>query len=94
MIDEVKSEEAQLLDVRRSDEWQEGHAEHAVHIPVDELLNGEIGSLKSDKKIYIYCLSGGRAGRAATYLREKGFQAENVGGLRDWLHTGGTLAKS
>ncbi|MBI5405714.1 rhodanese-like domain-containing protein [Candidatus Kaiserbacteria bacterium] len=94
MIDEVKSGSAQLLDVRRADEWQSGHAEHAIHIPVDDLLQGAIGPLMPSKKIYVYCLSGGRAGRAATYLQSQGFQAENADGLADWLRAGGTLAKS
>lgn len=85
--DEVKSGEAQLLDVRTIEEWNEGHAEHALHIPVDELLNGEkTGSLVPAKKIYVYCQAGGRAGRAAAYLQEHGFQAENVGGLSAWLN--------
>jgi rhodanese-related sulfurtransferase len=94
MIDEVKSGETQLLDVRTLEEWQEGHAEHAVHIPIDELLNGDTGSLDLGKKIYIYCRSGSRASVATRYLQERGFQAESIGGLRNWLHEGGVLAKS
>jgi|CXWL01.1.fsa_nt_gi rhodanese-related sulfurtransferase len=85
MIDEVKSGDAQLLDVRSLEEWQAGHADHALHIPVDELLQGKIDLLLPTKKIYVYCASGGRAGRAAHYLQEHGFNAENVGGLSDWL---------
>jgi len=83
--EEVAAGEAQVLDVRTEDEWAGGHAEYALHIPVDDLLRGEMGALDSNKKVYTYCAAGGRAGRAAKYLREHGFQAENVGGLKDWL---------
>ena len=87
----MKSGNAQLLDVRTLEEWKEGHAEHALHISVDELLRSEMGELVSSKKTYIYCRSGGRAGTAAKYLKGRGFEAENVGGLGDWLRAGGIL---
>ncbi len=83
-IDEVTSGVAQLVDVRTLEEWNEGHAEHAVHIPLDELLQGKTDALMPTKKIYTYCQAGGRAGQAAAYLKQEGFQVESVGGLSDW----------
>lgn len=94
MIEEVASGIAQLLDVRTPEEWSEGRAEHAVLIPVDKLIAGAIDSLLPSKKIYVYCKGGVRAGTAAAYLEGKGFQAENVGGLNDWLRAGGALSVS
>lgn len=91
MLEEVKSGIAQLLDVRTPEEWNEGRAEHAVLIPVDKLIAGATDSLLPSKKIYVYCKGGVRAGTAVTYLRGKGFQAENVGGLTDWVRAGGIL---
>lgn len=88
--DEVKSGEAQLLDVRTPTEWGEGHAPHALLIPVDELVAGKTDQLVPTKRIYVYCRSGGRAGVATNYLQEHGFQAENVGGLTDWMRTNNT----
>jgi rhodanese-related sulfurtransferase len=85
-IDEVVSGSAQLLDVRTPEEWDEGHAEHAVHISIDDLLQGKTEPLDPTKKIYVYCQAGGRAGRATAYLQQQGFEAENVGGLSTWLH--------
>ena len=84
-VNEVISGDAQLLDVRTHEEWGDGHAELALHIPVQELLNGKTDLLISTKKIYVYCQSGGRAGLAVTYLQQQGFQAENVGGLDIWI---------
>lgn len=91
MIDEVKAGQAQLLDVRTAPEWEEEHAEYATHIPLDELLAGGTSQLDATKKIYIYCHSGGRAGMAVQYLKQHGFQAENVGGLSDWLRRAPSL---
>lgn len=85
MHDEVIAGSAQLLDVRSSEEWKEGHAENAIHIPIENLLKGETNLLKPEKKIYVYCFSGGRAGLAAKYLQEKGYHVETVGGLGTWL---------
>lgn len=82
---EVMSGQAQLLDVRRQDEWDAEHVKEALHIPLDVLLRGEQSELLDrTKKIYIYCMAGGRADRATTYLKGQGFQAENIGGLSDW----------
>lgn len=91
MIDDVQKGEAQLLDVRSEDEWDAGHAAGALHIPIHTLIEGAVKPLDPAKKVYIYCAAGGRAGRAATYLREHGFTAENVGGLSDWVAAGGAV---
>ncbi len=83
-FEEVETGTAQLLDVRTLAEWQGGHAEHALHIPVDVLMQGNYEPLDTARKIYVYCAAGGRAGRVAVYLKTVGFDAENVGGLKDW----------
>lgn len=93
MIDDVGSQKAQLLDVRTVEEWEGGHAEHALHIPIDELLKDETSLLQPAQTIYVYCASGGRAGTATKYLQERSFRAKNIGGLKDWIRAGGTLAK-
>ncbi len=83
-FEEVEKGTVQLLDVRTLAEWEEGHAEHAIHIPVDVLVKGNHESLDSSKRTYVYCAAGGRAGTATQYLTSLGFTAENVGGLQDW----------
>lgn len=92
MIDDVRDNKAQLLDVRGYDEWNGGHAKDAVHISVDIIMAGKVDELDSTKPVYVYCASGGRAGMATKYLSKSGFQAENVGGLRDWVKAGGEVA--
>jgi phage shock protein E len=79
-----------LIDVRSTEEWQEGHIDGAHHIPIDELdaRLKEVESLTGgdkDKPIVTYCRSGGRAGRAKDKLLEAGYRkVTNAGGMSDW----------
>lgn len=81
---------ALLIDVRTQEEWDEGHIEGAVLIPIDELPDrmGEIeGAAGGDKTkpIVVYCRSGGRAGRAKQSLLDAGYEnVSNLGGVSDW----------
>lgn len=89
-IKEVANGDAVLLDVRRDDEWAEGHAEQAVHFDSAKIEAGELPDIPKDKKIYVYCKSGGRAGKSATIMQNNGFaDVHNLGGLTDWLSAGG-----
>lgn len=88
---EVLDHKALLIDVRGNDEWDGGHAKNALHLSVDRIMNGELPTKDASKKIYVYCASGGRASMAASYLKQKGFVAENLGGLRDWKAAGGAV---
>ena len=77
-----------ILDVRTPDEFNEGHIEGAVLIPVDE-LEGRLDELPVDKPIITYCESGGRSATAAAILVENGFtQVYDMGGITDWIDKG------
>ena len=72
-----------ILDVRSTDEFNEGHVRGALHIP-DYKIAEEIESKVPDKKtpVYIYCYSGARAGSAARQMRYLGYEAvHNMGGI-------------
>ena len=85
------AEGAVLLDVRRQDEFTQGHADGATLIPVDE-LGGRMAEVEAltagdhDKPIVLYCGSGKRAAKAKDLLLSAGFRrVVNVGGLNDYL---------
>ena len=81
-------EDATLLDVREPDEWEAGHAEGAVHIPLMELPQ-RIGELPDDADLYVICRSGGRSARAVAWLAQNGYDATNVdGGMGAWASAG------
>lgn len=76
-----------LLDVRSQGEYDEGHLEGAVLIPVGELKErvGELGDNK-DTPIVVYCKKGIRAARAQGILEDNGFtNVVNGGSYEDLL---------
>jgi len=76
---------ALLLDVRTAEEFQGGHIEGAVNIPVGE-LEGRLAELPApDQPIVVYCRSGQRSGNARTMLVKRGFsQVHNLGPMSAW----------
>lgn len=88
---EVDNGSAILVDVRRDDEWNASHATGAVHLPIDRIMGGELPTQDTSKKLYLYCGSGGRAGRATHFLKSQGFEAKNLGGLTSWKRAGGSV---
>lgn len=62
--------EAVLLDTRRDLEWDDGHVEDAVHVPLHELLE-RMGELP-DSTLLVHCASGFRSSIAASLLARSG----------------------
>jgi len=61
-----------ILDVRQQEEYDAGHIDNAVLIPLN-VLPGRYSELPRDKTIVVYCRSGGRSARAVAFLRAQGF---------------------
>lgn len=71
-----------LLDVRTTEEVEEGYAEGFMNIPVDE-LRARIGEIPAGKPVYIMCYSGLRSYVANRILIQNGFDCYNfTGGYR------------
>jgi len=90
-IDEL-TDDAFLLDVREDDEWQAGHAEGALHVPMSQFAAryGEVTeAAPQDGRINVICRSGGRSAQVAMYLAQQGMDAVNVaGGMEAWAAAG------
>lgn len=74
----VKQEKAVLVDVRSQEEWNKGHIEGAIFLPVTSLRKGgdakEIAKKLPKKKIiYTFCVVGMRAKAAAKVLVQQGY---------------------
>ena len=71
---------AQLVDVRTVEEYQSGHIDGSVNIPLNELENrlGELAG-KNDN-IVVFCYSGGRASQAKKTLNGLGYNKVYNGG--------------
>lgn len=61
-----------ILDVRTKEEFEFGHIENAVNIPVDE-LRSRLSEIPSDKPVYIYCAVGLRGYTASRILLQHGY---------------------
>ena len=75
-----------ILDVRTPEEFEAGHIENAVLLPLGELLERvETVIPNKDHVILIYCRSGNRSNQAAHLLSELGYaRVYDFGGIIDW----------
>lgn len=78
-VEYVLAQHPYLLDVRTPEEFANGHFPNAVNIPVDDLRK-RISEVPTDRQIAVYCQVGQRGYLATRILRQKGFNAVNVGG--------------
>jgi glyoxylase-like metal-dependent hydrolase (beta-lactamase superfamily II)/rhodanese-related sulfurtransferase len=74
-----------LVDVRTAPEWQQGHIDGAVNVPLSR-LGDQLSELHADRPLVVYCTSGYRSAIAASLLRREGLPrvADLVGGLGAW----------
>lgn len=72
-------ENATVLDVRTEMEFNNGHIEGAINIPVDS-LRARLPELDKNKEILEYCQVGLRGYVAARILEQKGFKVKNLTG--------------
>ena len=72
-------ENTTILDVRTEIEFDNGHIEGAINIPVDSLRE-RMGELDKNKEILEYCQVGIRGYVAARILSQKGFKVKNLTG--------------
>ena len=75
---------ALVVDVREQVEWDAGHIEGAVLMPLGELGN-RVAELPRERRMVIVCRTGSRSGYAADALHGAGYDVANLrGGLFAW----------
>lgn len=81
-------ERVQILDVREADEWDVGHIEGAVHVPMGDLAARQ-DDIATDRPVVCVCRSGARSGHVTTALVNAGYDAHNMeGGMQAWSRAG------
>ncbi len=76
---------AVLLDVRTIEEYNEGHIENSINIPVDQINKIKNVAKDTNTPIFIYCHSGGRATHAVQELKKMGYSMViNSGGIMSY----------
>ncbi|MEZ9919849.1 rhodanese-like domain-containing protein [Vibrio breoganii] len=77
---------AVVIDVRTPQEFNGGHLDNAMNIPVSELSTADLSFVDRDDHIVVYCRSGNRSGNAKQILLTKGYKhVHNGGGLQMML---------
>ena len=93
----TQSKPVQLVDVRRPEEYNEGHLKGAVQANWQDPENFKVTVSKLDKNkpVYVYCLAGVRSDKAADWLTKNGFkEVINLeGGIQAWKDAGKPLEK-
>ena len=75
-----------ILDVRRPDEYAEGHIPGAINVPNENIGTAEIFELPDKAQlILVYCRSGRRSKEASEKLVKLGYtNVVEFGGILDW----------
>lgn len=94
----IDDEKAILVDVREQKEWDSGHIEDAVFLPLSSLRDGvskdELKPLPKDQVLYLHCRSGGRCLVAGEILKRHGFTVRPLKpGYEDLISAGFRKAK-
>ncbi|HVA23819.1 MAG TPA: rhodanese-like domain-containing protein [Chloroflexota bacterium] len=78
-----------MVDVRRPDEWSEGHVAGAIHIPLDQLA-ARLHELPADRELLFVCRGGNRSLTAARQAQHAGHTevASVAGGTMAWQRQG------
>lgn len=86
MEDLIKDPETTVIDVREINEFESGHFEGAINIPLGNIPM-RIAELKAmNGPIVVYCRSGNRSGMAMSLLKQAGLiDVYNGGALEDML---------
>jgi rhodanese-related sulfurtransferase len=82
---------ARVLDVRERGEWDAGHIEGALHVPLDDVPArlDELTDASDAARLVVVCRSGGRSARAVAWLVDNGVDAVNLdGGMGAWAALG------
>jgi len=80
-----------FIDVRREDEYINGHIKDAIFIPVDDIL-ARIDELPQNKKLVFICAAGVRSGLACEMSAAMGINSDLlysiIEGTETWIEKG------
>ena len=81
----LKKDKINLIDVRSKAEYNMGHIENSINIPLNQIPYA-CENFREGESYYIICLSGARSARACKFLCDsKNLDVTNVvGGISNW----------
>jgi rhodanese-related sulfurtransferase len=89
----VDQQRAVMVDVREQQEWDAGHVDGAIFLPLSAVSDGltpaELSRLPKSKVLYTYCVVGRRALTAANVLEKHGYTVHAIKpGYRELVEAG------
>lgn len=84
----AEGERPTILDVRTPKEWQDGHLDGSVNIPLNQLA-ARLDEVPRDRDLVVHCQGGYRSAIAASLLQRHGAATPTdlVGGYKAWATT-------
>lgn len=86
VVNEMNNPNSVIVDVRVKEQFDAGHIEGALNIPLAEIdTNMDKFQALDGKKIIFYCNTGNQSGKAAKKLEEKGIKnVFNADGVKNY----------
>jgi rhodanese-related sulfurtransferase len=83
----IDNKEVVVLDVRTSEEYQEGHIPNAILLPLQE-LEIKLNDLDKEETYIVVCRSGNRSTKASEILTSNSFANiyNMTGGMNSWAY--------
>lgn len=82
--DLVRNPSTMIVDVRTPMEYESGHINGAINIPVDQIAYKLDTFKKNESPVVVYCRSGARSSMAMGILQQNGIRnVYNGGGIMD-----------
>ncbi|WP_437186920.1 rhodanese-like domain-containing protein [Planctomicrobium sp. SH668] len=94
----VDDKKGVVVDVREKEEWDAGHVEGAIFLPLSEMQGKETDQffekLPKDKILYVHCVKWIRARSAGQVLSQRGYEVRVLKpGYKDLIEAGFPKAK-
>ncbi len=88
-LDLIEQKQALIVDVRTLDEYNSGHVENALLIPLDTISTQPLEQIPDlDTPIIVYCRSGNRSNQALGLLEDIGYtEVYDLGSINNWKGT-------
>lgn len=89
-------EKVTIVDVRRPEEYKEGHLKNSILLTLDKIDAKALQTLHDkDQLLYVYCRTGKRSAQAAAQLQQIGYTNVHSmdGGIVAWQNSGFPIEK-
>lgn len=85
------AERVTIIDIRSPSEWNAGHIDESVNIPLNQ-LSERMDEIPQDSTVVVHCQGGYRSSIAASMLEKQGYEnvIDLIGGYKAWTLTTAT----